>query len=634
MTPALALGLEATLLVHLNLNHASLAVAERAARIEEAYWPLLELLDGRPWLRLAFEASGHTLERIQRLAPAWVAELRERLSAGRAAWVGSGDTRLVGPLVPAAVNRWNQALGREAYHRILGVLPRCAFVSHMAWSRGLVDAYLDAGYEALVTGWSTGRAGVPPQGSETWRARHGWTASPTGRRVRLLLAAAGLAGDLQRGVSGASGGGDALESLVRFQPAARARGSEWTCAALSLDGLESLPRAPSRCGALPAIHRLGELCDALHARGFEFTTPERLLERAAPPEARTPAEAAGPVTVPAELRTPLARWALGGWDALALNARCFARARELERRGSSAHDWQLLCRAWGSDLRADLREERWRRLCGSLPGAPVPEPPAPPFVDPPLRVRIDERAGHRLAVATDGVRVVLNLRRGLALDGLAFQRTGEGPLVGTVSRAEFPAASAVAQRTSGHVELALPGAPPVTDLEPVEPEVEELAHCVVVRASVSTARGPLVKEVRVHAQRLELRYGFADLPRPGGSLRAGFVTLLPGAFRDELWLSCANGGATERFALGTLEEAETFLGATDGWLTLDDGRRGFEVAWKPEEAACLPILLRGQAARRGPVRLAFSLAEPDETLRPGARLPDLCLSIRPCRHRG
>src|SRR5262245_15150913 len=204
MTLVTALGLEGALLVHLNLNRATLAVAERAARITEAYWPLLGLLEGRPWLRLTLEASGHTLERIQRLAPDWLALLREHLADGRVAWVGSGDTRLVGPLVPAAVNRWNQALGRETYRRLLGVLPRCAFVNHMAWSQGLVDAYLDAGYEALITGWSAAR-GAPSGGGEGWGTRAAWTLSPTGRRARLFLAEVQLARELQGSVAGGRG---------------------------------------------------------------------------------------------------------------------------------------------------------------------------------------------------------------------------------------------------------------------------------------------------------------------------------------------------------------------------------------------------------------------------------------------
>ena len=145
MPTTLALTHETTLLVHLNLNRGPLEVAERRGIVAQRYGPLLELVEREGWLRLALAASGHTLERIERLDRAWIARLRELVAARRIAFVGSGDTQLVGPLVPAAVNRWNQALGRETYQRLLGCAPRVALVDHMAWSQGRVDANHDAG---------------------------------------------------------------------------------------------------------------------------------------------------------------------------------------------------------------------------------------------------------------------------------------------------------------------------------------------------------------------------------------------------------------------------------------------------------------------------------------------------------
>src|SRR6059036_3095757 len=138
MATATALGLEGTLLFHLNLNHGSIEVEKRGAVITRCYQPLLELAERRPWLRLAIEASGQTLERIARADPAWIERLRALLEAGRVEFIGSGDTLLIGPLVPAAVNRWNQELGRATYLRLLARAPRIALVNEMAWSQGLL----------------------------------------------------------------------------------------------------------------------------------------------------------------------------------------------------------------------------------------------------------------------------------------------------------------------------------------------------------------------------------------------------------------------------------------------------------------------------------------------------------------
>jgi hypothetical protein len=646
MTTATALGLEGTLLFHLNLNYSSIEAASRKSVVERCYRPLLELCERRPWLRVAVEASGHTLERIAHLDPEWIQRLRALLEAGRVALVGSGDTQLIGPLVPAAVNRWNQELGRATYLRLLGRAPRVALVNEMAWSQGLVDAYLDAGYEALITEWNNPRRSHP-QWQEDWRYRQAWTHSPSGRRIRVLWADAVLFQCFQRAVVGEM-------ELATYVDSVLAHGS----------GTEACPRhvflyasdaevfdfRPGRYASEPPMaarsewERMGELCEALRAQGLEFTTPERVHDdaRFAPASTLELVTASNPIPVKKQPKYNVTRWGLSGWDDVGVNSRCFGMAKEFERRGATPRSWQLLCRAWGSDLRTHLTEKRWRRFCSSLP---VPaEAGRTAFQEAPLRSRCVERAGSRLAVGTDGVRVVLNLRRGLALDALTLVAASPAPILGTLPFGHFDAIDWAADFYSGHTVLEVPGEKRVTDLEAVEPEVEELSHCVRVTARVPTALGALVKEVRVHAQRVEIRYGFSALgPRPRASLRTGTLTLLDGALGDNLWVSCANGGPRERLplaedcdharAVSTLVSASAAFGATDGWIALDDGRTGFEASWPQEEAAALPLLTFRRFAGKRFVRLSFSLAEVDETLRPGAPLLDFRLSLRPYRNR-
>jgi hypothetical protein len=645
MKTATALGLDGTLLFHLNLNYSSIEVAQRRTVIARCYEPLLDLAEQRPWLRLALEASGHTLERLERLAPEWIARLGRLIEAGRIELVGSGDTQLIGPLVPAEVNRWNQELGRETYRRLFGFAPRVALVNEMAWSQGLVDAYLDAGYEAVITDWNNPRR-AHPEWPEELRYRTAWTQSPTGRRIRVLWADALLFQGFQRAVMGE------LEP-ERFVEDVRARAGERARHVfLYANDAEVFDFRPGRYASEPPLGqasewpRMGALLDALRAQGVAFTTPERVLDdpRLAPQATLELSTAANPIPVKKQPKYNVTRWALSGWDDVGINARCFARAKSLASCGGSAQEWRLLCRAWGSDLRTHLTEKRWQRFHASLPGPARVAPEATGFHEAPLRSRRVERGGRRMAVGTEGVRVVLDLRRGMALDALTLCQAGPAPLLGTLPLGHFDDIDWAADFYSGHSVLEVPGEKRVTDLERVEPEVEEREDCVSVRALVPTALGALPKEVRVYAHRIELRYGFSAWgARPRASLRAGALTLLEGALDDELWISCANGGARERMRLtedcdharsvSALVSASTAFGATDGCIALDDGRSGFEVSWPQEECAPLPLLTCRRVAGKRFVRLVFSLAELDETHRPGATLHDLCLSIRPCRNR-
>jgi hypothetical protein len=634
--------LHGTLLFHLNLNYSSIEVARRGEVVRRCYRPLLGLLEDLPWLVVALEASGHTLERIARLDPEWIPRLRELCEQGRVEFVGSGDTQLIGPLVPASVNRWNQALGREAYLRQLGRAPRTALVNEMAWSQGLIDAYLDAGYEALISEWNNPRR-HHPEWQEEWRYRAVRTASPTGRSIALLWADALLFQRFQRAVAGELDPDEYVKALLeRAGPQARH-------VFVYANDAEVFDFRPGRYASEPPLdpasewQRMATILEALRAGGLVFTTPARVLadRRFAPGPQVELSDAANPVPVKKQPKYNVTRWALSGWDDVGVNARCFARARELELAGGSARDWQLLCRSWGSDLRTHLTPRRWRRFRRALP------PPGPHRTPAPGR-RLEharvERGERRLKVESDGLCAVLLPRRGLAIESLALRATPCEPLLGTLYLGHFDEIDWAADFYSGHCVLEAPAAGRVTDLEPTEPELEVAADHVALRAAIPSPLGTLPKEVRLFAERLELRYGFSHWrQRPHASLRTGMITLLDGAWGPELFLTCANGGARERFRLhescdhgrsvSSLVSASAAFGATDGWLALDDGRHGLELYWPQEQAAALPLLTCRRVGARRFVRLAFSLSELDETLRPGAPLYDFRLSIRPHRRR-
>ena len=72
---------------------------------------------------------------------------------GTCEFIGSGYAQIIGPLVPPEVNAANLRLGNQVYQRLLGVQPKSALVNEQAYSAGLVQHYLDAGYKAIIMEW-------------------------------------------------------------------------------------------------------------------------------------------------------------------------------------------------------------------------------------------------------------------------------------------------------------------------------------------------------------------------------------------------------------------------------------------------------------------------------------------------
>jgi len=135
--------------------YSSIEEDDRNEVIEKCYWPLFSLAENG--IPIGIEASAVTLEIISNLDSKWVAALKKYLNEGKIEFIGSGYSQIIGPLVPAEVNDWNQKLGLETYENLLNARPRIALINEMAYSAGIVEHYLNHNYEAIIMEWNNPR---------------------------------------------------------------------------------------------------------------------------------------------------------------------------------------------------------------------------------------------------------------------------------------------------------------------------------------------------------------------------------------------------------------------------------------------------------------------------------------------
>ena len=134
---------------HLNLAYSAIEEEQRSEVIQRCYWPILGLAERRN-IPIGIEATGYTLEAAAAIDPAWLRELRRLVTEGPCEFIGSGYAQIIGPLVPADVNAANLRLGVQVYEQFLGLTPKIAMISEQAYSAGLVQHSLNAGYEAIM----------------------------------------------------------------------------------------------------------------------------------------------------------------------------------------------------------------------------------------------------------------------------------------------------------------------------------------------------------------------------------------------------------------------------------------------------------------------------------------------------
>lgn len=644
-------------LFHLNLAFSSLEEEAHAEVIRRCYRPALELACETDF-PIALEATGWTLRRIAQLDPGWIELLRELLAQERVEFVGSAHAQCAAPLLPAQVNAWNLRLGREVYEELLGVAPRIALVCEQVYSPGLVPLYLEAGYEALIVDWDNARRSHPQWPAE--HRLHPQRARGGGRSIPIVWSKSIAFQKFQRFAHGEL----TLERYLDYVRGVVTDALSGGALMLYANDVEIFDHRPGRFAAEPDLRedewqRIATGLRALREQGAGIPVlPSDVLDLLDAPGAGHELQlesASQPIPVKKQDKYNVSRWAVSGRDDIGINTRCWRLYERLRGEGCEDQErWRELCELWASDFRTHITQARWEvyleRLAAAerewlirVPGEGVP-------AQAPLATQARDRAvagpawealepvgeagalGHEgdiLALRAGALALRLNLRRGMAIEAFADARLSERPLLGTLEHGYFPTIELGADFYSGHLVQESPLTHKVTDLERVQPRVGRDARgrlCVLAR--IATELGPVEKAIRLDPAGVELEWTLLWPELPHGSLRLGYVTLLPAAFQARsLWYATHNGGAeseTHRIdcpafdhggAVSALVSARQGLGLTEGVVLLGDAQRALRVEVDQACARPLGLVSWVPGAERWLLRLCFALTESDETRR-------------------
>ncbi len=140
-------------LFHLNLNFSLIEESESPTVINNCYWPLIKIIEKNKNIKVAFELTGSTLEKINSLDPEIIIRIKQLINQENLEIVASGMEQILAPLVPYEVTLENLKQGRKIYKKILNVDPNIAYINEQTFSDGIVDIYKEAGFETIVIDW-------------------------------------------------------------------------------------------------------------------------------------------------------------------------------------------------------------------------------------------------------------------------------------------------------------------------------------------------------------------------------------------------------------------------------------------------------------------------------------------------
>ncbi|HKU65843.1 MAG TPA: hypothetical protein VJQ06_12370 [Rhizomicrobium sp.] len=596
-------GLRVFAFFHLNLAFSSIEEERRVEVIARCYWPLLRLAEKHP--HIGIEVSGYTLEEIARRDPAWIAQARALIAQSKIELIGSGYSQMIGPLVPARVTAENLRIGNAVYGDLLGTRPAVALVNEQAYSAGLVEHYLDAGYSGLLMDWDNPSAHHPE-----WDAGHQhlpqYACGLDGRKIALLWTNTAAFQQLQRFVYDDI----KLESYLRFVRARKGASPRALCLYASDAEIfdfrpgrfrteEKLPQTSERASEW---ERLDKAFTAVTSEpGMVLTSPSDALKLIDHPGAGHMLRLESvqcPVPVKKQRKYNLARWAVTGRDNIAINAACERIYQGVLERTDP--DWKELCYLWASDFRTHLTDKRWAAFRARLQAAEAKyAAPARPSPAIPQAAPATER---HLEIKTGTIGARLDRRRGLALEELRFDGAA---LVGGLPHGTFEDISLQADWYTGDCVFEAPGEHKTTDLEWCEARIEKHGDgSVIAYAKIETPKGPIEKSMRFSGdtRRVEFDITFHWKDWGKGVLRLGHFTLLPAAFcLEALELATTNGGRRESYPLAGcavdhggpvsfLVSSSHGLGMTEGWAEIGDGKNRLRIDIDRSTAPLLGML--------------------------------------------
>jgi len=624
---------------HLNLAYSAIEEEDRPEVIEKCYWPLLRLARKRN-LPFGIELSGYTLEVIQELDPRWVEEFKGLINGGACELIGCGYAQVIGPLVPHEVTSANLRIGHAVYEEILGLRPRIALLNEQAYSSGLVPLYKAAGYEAIIMEWNN-PAREHPEWDDEWRYLPQRAKGTGDSEIGLIWNKSIGFQKFQRYAHGELELNELLD-YIRSHKSERFR-------AFPVYGndVEIFDYRPGRYMTEATIHDEGEwlridrLYEALQQElDMKFIKTSEVMDLRDVTGANNLLElssAAQPIPVKKQEKYNVVRWALTGRDDLGINTSCWRLYEALKGDPSTMEsDWKELCYLWSSDFRTHITERRWNSYLKRLSSHSRNWSSSSQNL---IKKRSDKACNKRYSCHSDGkyifisgerIRVVLNGYRGLALHLFTDISIFNAPLCGTIGHGFYEDIKWSSDYYSGHIVLESLGMPKITDLNVIEPKIEQKYDQIFVSAEIQTNLGVLKKMWIIDDDEGEVRliYNFMWSEPILGSLRLGYVTLFTDSFQSSSFsFSTHNGGSDmESFLLDRdvdhgrpvsfLVSSNQMLSATGGIVYLGDNQKKIVVKFKNSQHSIGCFVQNQKIGRKNLCRLFFSAMEIDDTRKP------------------
>jgi len=139
------------MIFHANLNYAYLTPDNYEFVIREAYEMTIDTMqENFPGTKYVFEASGYTIEMMNKYAPDVIQKLKAAIQNGSCEFMGSPYAHPMLPNFPEKDGLWSLEFSHRSYEKILGMRPVSFWNPECGWRNYVPRQVRDAGYKYLT----------------------------------------------------------------------------------------------------------------------------------------------------------------------------------------------------------------------------------------------------------------------------------------------------------------------------------------------------------------------------------------------------------------------------------------------------------------------------------------------------
>jgi hypothetical protein len=137
-------------LPHANLQYSQLKPSKRKWVIKESYEKMFDLVLKHSDYKIAFEASGVTLQIMQEEAPEVMTKLKKAIKEGKIEPVASPYTHVMMSNINPDLALKTLVDGLDAWEKLTGVRPTSGWNPECSWTNHIADLYKEAGFKRLI----------------------------------------------------------------------------------------------------------------------------------------------------------------------------------------------------------------------------------------------------------------------------------------------------------------------------------------------------------------------------------------------------------------------------------------------------------------------------------------------------